>query len=457
MLPPELLALLPDDTDADRTLADLDNIDLLDIAFFGAYVMLHGSGRPLPPNVARKLQEQVASNPSRLYLSTLNLVHRSFSGADAVRHEDPAIENYYRQTRGLSIADFGSMASLAYEMLMMLYHFAYDGPALVDVSHIRPDHRIYGLVKLTGMHGWRLSQTEFDFLTLRDLAWEGVRVRTSAYEVVDPLMGETSDEIVTAAEALVGMTPEDSALAYAFTDKLLAEAAEAGNRPTIGMFHLDRVPLAYLDERLNYESIRLVIKPEMIYATFCAPGGVAIPAIWGPEDTSSWMYGDVLGHAISILLAGIWRDACVVKEKWLERDRPLQRKGSTKKYGREYGKRVYLPRTIYRARWGQKHERDRIARRRHDVDGFYRPLKMPRPQTEDEVERSHAAIERAELWGDTPPPTGYTYVAPHGRGRSEEQTQQDKADGPRQRKIICRGLSTVSTIFNQLKRKNREV
>jgi len=221
--------------------------------------------------------------------------------------------------------------------------------------------------------------------------------------------------------------PEYVALATAFKAQMVNEAV--GHIPFIGDLIMSYEPIPALDALIQWDALRLMIRPYGIWATFSGQSGV-LPIYWQPNrHTIRTLTGGLLAYVADVVLAGIWRDASIVRERaWYERNpytpRPLKK-------SQKHRNPVVLPRTIQTVKWGaSSDEHDVITRATHAVRAHYRLLG-------DGRRASEGALASADEYGMPPPPTGYTFVRPHLRGSGES------VDHDAIRRVVCRGLKTV--------------
>lgn len=264
----------------------------------------------------------------------------------------------------------------------------------------------------------KLTQQQFDFLTLADVK------------------GAIIDSMLVAQDipSLFDYDPERIRLISAFRDSLVAEAAPHAHKVAVGAYVLAYTPLPALDAEIAYETLRLLITPRGIFCTIVYQSNYA-PFFWSPDGiNTSQVYVHPRGvFALEALLAGIWRDACIVREKWHEATGGKRGGVTTRQPEKKQGALV-LPRTVYVSQWGSGADRElvhRAAPHAHTVRGFYRVL--------PEGQQSHGADERAAEFGYPAPPDGYTFVRPHTRGEGDVRETA--------RRIVCKGLQTISILF----------
>jgi len=275
-----------------------------------------------------------------------------------------------------------------------------------------------------------LSQRLFDFLTLRDVA----DARLDVALVVDHLRGQASGEIAVTPETvapLLAYSDDERRLALAFRRQMVAEAGPHRRQIATGVYVMDRTPLAFLDRQIGYDTLRLALMPRGLFATITR-GNWFVPCFWTPEGTNT---ACVWAHprgtfALDVLFSCIWRDACIVREQWVETRRG--RKGySSPDRLRRVPNTLVVPRVVYRSAWGQPDEREAIqrqARHAHAVRASYPALA--------EGHQAREAVERAAEWGYPAPPDGHTFRRPHTRGQGEP-------DGS-PRRIVCKGLQVAN-------------
>lgn len=272
-----------------------------------------------------------------------------------------------------------------------------------------------------------LNQATFDFLTLRDR--QGAKLETSLNaQVYKP----DSDIITTFLQA----DEDEIRLAMAFRREMVNEAAPHRHDIASGAYVLMRETLPKLDTRLIYDHLRLLIVPQGI-GVAVVHDSLYIPFWWSPEnDTNTsqvWVPADIR-FAFDVLLASIWRDACIVRERFVQECRDK---------GKGYqGKQAFksdvvrLPRVIFKSQWGSNMDRqitEGISKRAHTVRGHYRLIS-------DEYIAPDEQKEAALDYGIPAPPVGYTFVRPHSRGTGEAL--------PVARRVICQGLQVARTVLS---------
>lgn len=225
---------------------------------------------------------------------------------------------------------------------------------------------------------------------------------------------------------------EAQALMRAFQAQLIAEAEPHKARVITGAYVLDRVPFPQLDAYISYDNLRLVIGPRGIFFSIVktdeAGESYYVTSYWAP-DSPPVLLDPVLYPMISVVLAGVWRDACVIREKWYtERARNLYHYSKTQL--RRKVAPLILPRQVSRVSWASDVERVSIAHTMHTVRGHYRRLA-------EGWKQGDKAADMARHYGYPEPPAGYTFVIPHTRGEGAAE-----AEGPA-RRVICRGLMSV--------------
>lgn len=301
-----------------------------------------------------------------------------------------------------------------------------------DVRHIQKqqdsDSKQFDVFSAFDAATFYLDQTTFDFLTLRDkkdarlMCWLNMKT----YNKID------------IGFLLLG-NEESMRLAIAFRHDMEREAQPHRRNIASGAYVLMREPLPKLDALIVYDYLRLVITPHGIGASIVQESNY-IPFWWSPEretNTSQvWVPADVR-FALDVLLASIWRDACIVKESAFPENRSAGRgyKSSGKKAKSSKSNIVRLPRVVYKSTWGGNDDREiveSIAKRAHTVRGHYRYIR-------DEYNSPDEAKNTALDHGYAPPPTNYTFVRPHQRGTGEAM--------PSVRRVICRGLQVAKTVL----------
>lgn len=305
-----------------------------------------------------------------------------------------------------------------------------------DVRHLtrQSDSEFNSLDVLAALDSGRkwLTQPLFDFLTLRD----------SDHILMSMLVVQDG----SGAAGLMHYSEDDFRLASAFRKQLVDEAKPHRQRVAAGVYIMDRTPMPYLDQQLIYETARLVIHPQGIFASFIARRPVSdprpaqnmyIPFFWTPGGVNTsqvWVHPRAV-FALDVCLAAMWRDACIVREKWA--DRQPNRRTEFKVAKPSHDNPVMLPRTVYHSAWGSSDERDYIekhTRKAHAVRGSY--VELP------EGQQAHDAEERAAEFFYPAPPDGYTFRRPHTRG-----DKTDSIDGVQPRRVVCRGLQTAKIVL----------
>lgn len=279
-----------------------------------------------------------------------------------------------------------------------------------------------------------LTQPLFDFLTLRDEPTYNLEVA-----LID-LSGTTThyeDSTPMARTALMSYSPDEMRLAYAFRQQMIDEAAPQRRNAAAGVYVLDRTSFPYLDHQIDYDRMRLVIHPAGIFVAILLDElHQYVPFFWTPEGINTsqmWVHPRAV-FALDAMLACVWRDACIVREQWSERQ---QKRGYEFHNRPKHANPVVLPRIVYRSKWGSSGEREYIEQRSrsaHAVRAFYRTL--------PDGYQAHEADERAAEFGYPPPPDGHTFVKPHMRGEGALD-----ADRVTARRVVCRGLQVAKIVL----------
>jgi hypothetical protein len=143
-----------------------------------------------------------------------------------------------------------------------------------------------------------------------------------------------------------------------------------------------------------------------------------------------------MGYVADVLLAGIWRDACIVHERTWHDTRPYIPRPVKKSV--RHKNPVTLPRTIKTGKWGASaDEHGVITRATHSVRPHYRALGDNRHASDDAFANAHA-------YGMPYPPQGFTFVRPHVRGTGESNYEAIQ-------RVICLGLKTVKIALGEIK------
>jgi hypothetical protein len=263
-----------------------------------------------------------------------------------------------------------------------------------------------------------LSQSAFDFLTLRDFPSRRL-------------------EIIVHEDAMDQYDNAMVSLAVAFRAQCLTDAAAHLHRLVPGAYWLNKPPLDTFNSFFEYESVRFVVNTSGMAITIVGKDGAYIPFFWyGPESTQFVWFGNKALAAIDIFCAALWRDLCVVKEGAFipqEGRRGYTPKG-TASTTRPREKVIVLPRVVNRYEWGSSADRQAIERspvKPHTVIHCY-------PRLPD-GHVAHDAAERAAEWGCLPPPLGHTFRAPHQRGTGEVKSGATR--------IVARGLQTAMALL----------
>lgn len=300
----------------------------------------------------------------------------------------------------------------------------------LDVRHLKAqegqENRQFDVFAALDVATPHLTQATFDFLTLRD---------GGDYKLDDALVA-TSFELT--AESYLFADEEDVRLCMAFRQQMVQEAEPLRHNICRGAYVLLREPLPRLDQLLIYDYLRLVLTPAGIGVAVVWEGDRwYIPFWWSPDsdiNTSQVWVPPRLRFALDVLLAAIWRDACIVQQKTFTERRDVGKGYKAKSKPKHQSDTIRLPRVVYKSSWGPTSDREvieRIARRAHAVRGHYRAL-------EDRT-ASEMAVEAALEYGYPEPPEGYTFVRPHTRGTGEAM--------PAVRRVICKGLQVAKTVL----------
>lgn len=294
----------------------------------------------------------------------------------------------------------------------------------INVTNIEPEYRL-AVLMLLNAGGAPLSQAKYNFLTGRDVGAEfGIKkLKSEINDLFD-------DDIPRHKKIFV----------HGMVSDLVKEAAPYRSRIILGNYELLSGGLDWMKSIIDFDTIRLSFSPDGIHASLIKQTGdtiLASPVWWSPEFNTLHISGGELALAMNVVLAAIWRDACVVREKWsTERSRklytPRRREPKTKKRKQI----TVLPRVVHHVRWSTTTERTGITRAAHMVRAFYRRLPFG-------GEPSDNARKNAEKFGYPPPPTGYTFVKPHVRGSGKPTNETQK--------IVCRGLQIASITINHIK------
>lgn len=296
----------------------------------------------------------------------------------------------------------------------------------IDLKGIPTRSRLFVLSRLAyapALH--YLTQETFNFLNLADVPNAELGARSKRYtESVQSV--EQMRERITNVFSVPG---DEIRLTRAFVKQLYEDAEPHAKQVYTGNFVMDRVPLKRLDDEIDYDSMRLVIVPTGIFCTL-VKWGFYSPFFWtaSAHHRMPFCHDAYSDLALDILMAGIWRDACVVKRKFAEE----RTRGHYKpNHNKRISKRVILPRVVHECAWADERERTGITHSAHTVKATYRELHEGWNQGE-------GADLRAADYGYPAPPEGFTFVKPHKRGAGEAAPVDFK-------KVVCRGLLTVST------------
>lgn len=311
----------------------------------------------------------------------------------------------------------------------------------LDLKHIPAPVRLWVLSRLT-FDGARpyLNQEVFNFLALADHPEPVLGLRSLQFAIDGNKKGEIDGrlplfEILNNTRELrarilsaYSLSLTEAKLAMAFRNQLVQEARPYEKKVFTGALIMDRIPFEHLDRHMEYDTLRLVIVPTGI---FCSPikDNCYMPFFWtAAGDTHMpFLSSAQIDMSLDVLMAGIWRDACVVQKKFIEeRVNKDPRPRSGKKSGV-----VVLPRQIREVAWADERERTGITHAMHKVRGHYRELP-------EGWHTSDTARALAEAKFFPPPPEGFTFVSPHTRGHGDEAERVDV------RKVVCQGLRTVA-------------
>ena len=244
----------------------------------------------------------------------------------------------------------------------------------------------------------------------------------------------------TGIETMYQMDRDQLDLAMAFRKQMTQEAEPFRSGLAAGHYVMNREDLPRLDKRLYYDSLRLVISYHGIAAAIVNEKAKCyVPFYWSPEDdintSQVWVPTEVY-FDIDIMMASIWRDACVVKER-----QGFAARSSGRPYKRRQRRKndlvVRLPRLIRRTSWAGRADKqniDDLTREAHFVRACY--PKLPKGQWSSENGRL-AANERAIAAGYPIPPDGRTFRSPHARGAGEVEPKR----------VICKGLQVAKTLL----------
>lgn len=323
-----------------------------------------------------------------------------------------------------------------YNRMMELWRYAMlHVPSIVlgiDMSMHQPVNRWLMALMLTES-AQKVTAEQFYFWSGSDIANVDI-MRPLSDDATIPADTITAEWFEAQKTVLPEFTnPDYVRLATAFKAQLVNEAS--GHIPFVGDLIMQHEPIPAIDALIQWDSLRLMIRPYGIWATFVGKSGV-MPIYWQPDrHTIRTLTGGIIAYVADVVLAGIWRDACIVREStWHERTqyhpRPLKK-------SQRHNNPVVLPRTVYNVQWGASvEERDTIIRATHSVRPHYRYLGDDRKATGD-------ALATADDYGMPHPPTGYTFVRPHVRGSGEMQNDAIK-------RVICRGLKTVKIALGKV-------
>lgn len=289
------------------------------------------------------------------------------------------------------------------------------------LGNIHPDTR---LLVISTLCPGNLTQEILNFLTLLDVPGAKYRM-VKAYNLAEDY-NRQSYQAATLNEFQID--DKAKALANAFILQMEDEAAPHRARAVLGQFIMNRVPLDYLDTLIQYDTLRLSISPVGIFGSL-VKGTSYLTFWWSPEEATTWSLGARHAWAINTMMACIWRDACVVRQKMFqERSRDIYKPGGKKR--KTAKKKLVLPRIVKRGTWGLDAERERITHSTHEVRPFYRQLP-------DGQQASEGARETAAEFGYPRPPDGFTFVRPHTRGSGEVGEAVEAIP------VVCLGLQVA--------------
>lgn len=301
-----------------------------------------------------------------------------------------------------------------------------------SLSHIAPEHRLHVVALLhPAAH---LAQPEFNFLTAADHpgARYGIGRPQSYRDILTVGESVTLDEFSQRTIEHFRVDPEQRQLAEAFARQMIDDAAPHRQRVVVGSFDMERVSLPALDALVYYDHVRMVIDQRGIAASLITVVDNDVrytPFWWSPEEHTSWSLGSHEAFALQVMMSCIWRDACIVRHAtFYERSRSALHPRPRKQDRR--GK-LMLPRTVKICAWSLADERERVTRERHGVRLHYRQLPTGWKASRD-------AIDNARLYGQPPPPAGWTFVSPHQRGRGEGEMPTPITP------VVCIGLQTAA-------------
>jgi hypothetical protein len=272
-----------------------------------------------------------------------------------------------------------------------------------------------------------LNQEALDFLTMRDRP--GM--------VIDCNLDAERYNMQEDVSKFWYVEENEVRLSLAFRAEMVKEAATNRRDIATGAYVMLREPLPRLDELIAYDELRLLVTRHGIGVSIIS-GNFYIPFWWSPEldtNTSQVWVPSAVRFALDVLMACIWRDACIVKEEMLSTPRNSSRGYKATGKPQHNSEVVRLPRVIYKTQWGSRADRETvesISKRAHVVRGHYRFIR-------DEYEAPEELKEAALDYGLAAPPRDFTFVRPHTRGTGEAM--------PSVRRVICKGLQVAKTVL----------
>ena len=295
-----------------------------------------------------------------------------------------------------------------------------------NLTHIEEAYRLPVVASLNRA-SW-LSEEQFNFLT------NGNRfglLRPVGYQDHFSIAGEISlQQFERKILQQFKADPEHKRLAIAFSKQMIDEAEPHRQRCIVGQYELEKVPLQQIDNLFTYDALRMVIDNRGIAASFIASDKDATyysPFVWSPDYFSGWSMGGEESWAVQVMMACIWRDACVVKKKAYT-EQPTAGHRNERKRTRQA--KLVLPRQISICKWSTSEERHAITNAQ-SVRAHYRELP-------EGWKTSQQAMEAAKSYGYPEPPIGWTFVQPHQRGADPVGEPV-----PAITQVVCRGLKVA--------------
>lgn len=228
-------------------------------------------------------------------------------------------------------------------------------------------------------------------------------------------------------------TKDQMKLAYAFMDQMKQEAIQAQRPPVVGHYVL--MPPHFHTLSVDFDHILLALQPDGIWFALVRPNSVSYGFWCVDYDNITLHFSEIMAWEMRIFMAAIWRDACIVQERmWSRQNKWHWGQGKGERMPKE--KRLLLPRSIVRAKWGTEEDQSTIS---HQVDG--RNVRGHYRQLPDDHQPSEKAIQNAERFGYPPPPEGFTFVQPYTWGIG--------GDGEIER-VVCRGLQTAAIALSRI-------